>query len=98
MDSVDFERLQDFVTKASQSGTINYDWGCEIYGVESDHVCVRCFSTDIGDTDLQMELSLTGKLSIHSDGLMAWSTVDGEEPVLFSGFPWVFVAITYASP
>lgn len=89
MDAATLTNLQDFVEAANQSGQLNYEYGCEITAVEEDHVVVRFFDED-GDG------CCTGKLSVHSDTLMAWQEEDDAEPILFSNRPWVLVAITYA--
>jgi len=98
MDDTTLTSLKRFVNIADRSGQNNYDWAAEIYAVEKDHVCVRFYDTDIVDKDEQMETSCTGKLSIHSDTLMAWQTDEDEEPIIFSNRPWILVAITYAGP
>ena len=90
-------KLQDFINTANSTGQINYDWGCEIYGFEDDHALVRCFDTNMSEQE-QLEECITGKLYAHSDRLMAWSTDEDEEPIIFSARPWILVAMTYAGP
>lgn len=92
MDAETLTKLKDFVNAANNSGQINYDWGCQIASVKDDHILVEFFSTDEDD-----DLSRVGKLSVHSDTLMAWQEGD-DEPIIFSNRPWILVSITYAGP
>lgn len=94
MDAATLAKLQDFVEAANHSGQLNYDWGCQIVSVVGEHVYVRFFDTD----QCEDEEEYIGKLSVHSDTLMAWQEKEDTEPIIFSNHPWILVSITYAGP
>lgn len=90
----DFEALRRFVDSANNSGRINYDYGCKIIEEKEDHVVVKFFDTDVGES----EDDIQGKLWMYNEGFMAWQEDDTLVPIIFTDFPWILVSITYAGP